>query len=599
MNELRHYEQSSGHSDRPTSKGSYTKQLHDITNNIQTSSSGKRRKLLNNIDVARIATRQRRQFQDLKDTKDLKANIIKIDRNIEKYQNRLIPEIKYNISKRLSMINRISNRSNDHSITIEQVEIDIKQLQTNMEIEIEKIKKDFQNQLMQKKEQHIKNMESLKVKKETEINDLNKIPPKEELLKDIHTYEEQLEKLEQKLKELERSNEMFSTGLDEKLDDEFQLLRDNNTKKLNDSKKETEETQWKLDEITFKIQDSNFNISVLETDIEKIVNENKILQDDINSIEKSSMLPEQKLKLLSKQAEETGQEHTVLLELEKLENENLEVHYVLLDKEIRKRKILQNTIDELNGHIRIFGLIGENGSQLNYNLEHNSINDPNEKDNKPLYFNRLFQKPDYNVDKILNSEIKIYSTSCLQNHEDYNIFHISPRPNNDLQIMVLEFLAKNYLDEYNVKFQNLSLYNEKFTNDSPFSIREDNTILLDRTPIQLTDVPSTLGDDIRDDGLVQLKVLKVQLSEKEDSTGPIDFYFLQINNVQSMELLQRFLNKEEAWNKTQIGLFILKILNYTKSCFVFDLESNDTNDVRKLMLPISKCISKIKNPSRK
>ncbi|SMN21562.1 similar to Saccharomyces cerevisiae YPL253C VIK1 Protein that forms a complex with Kar3p at the spindle pole body [Maudiozyma saulgeensis] len=596
---IHHYEPLSVDSERPTSRMSYTKQLHDITNNIQISRSGKKRRLLNNVDVARIANRQRKQFQDLKDTKELNANIIKIDRNIEKYQNRLIPEIQYNISKRQSMINKILNKANDNSMTIEQTGLDIKKLQTDIEIEIDQINKKFQDQLIEKNEQHIKDMESLRIIKEKEINDLNKIPPKEKLLKDIDDFEVQLQNLEQKLNALEKSNEMFSTELDERLDTEFQLLRDTKNKKLDESKKETEEIQWKLDEIKFKIQDSNFNTSVLETDIEKLNKENRILQDDINSIEKSSILPEQKLKLLNKEADEINQEYNVLLELEKLENENLDVHYDILNKDIQKRKMLQNRIDELNGHIRIFGLIEENESQLNYDLEHNSICELNEKDNKKFNFNRLYQKPNYDFDKLLSSDIKIYSNMCLQNQEDYNLFHVSPNANTDLQLTVLKFIAENYLEKYNVMFQNLSLYNEKFTNDSPFSIRENNTILLDRTPVQLIDTPSTLGEDMNDDGLIQLKVLKIQLSEKDHTERSMDFYFLQINNMQSMELLQRFLNKEEPWNTTQIGLFILKILNYTKSCFVFDLEANSAENVKTFMLPISKCISKIKNPSRK
>lgn len=588
---------------RPTSR--YSTQLHDITNNrtMKLVQKGqKRRKLLNDNDVATIAHRQRQQFQIARDTNELQSNIAKIDTRIETLQNRLIPDIQYNIGKRQSMINRSLSKSENYHDRIQKIDIEIKQTKIDLNIELEHMVKVLQTKIDNNITSHNNVMINYSKMKTKELEELNKIPPKKELLKEIESLEQDIQILNNEIKKLEMSNEMFATELDEKLDKEFQLLREEKISQFETSKKETEQKQWNLDEIKFKIQDSQFNITEMTQEIESLTEQNNILQQDINSIEKSSILPEQQLKQLIKQLEELDQEHIVLLEMEKLENENLDIHYDILNKDIEKRKKLQNNIDELNGHIRTFALIGEkeNGilSDPNYKVNDNLIYTVHKENSKRFTFNRLYQQNIDNIQNILQSDLKIYYDMCLNNQEAFNIFNISPEPHKESQARILEFVSANYQEKYDISFQNLSLYNETFGDDSPFSVK-NNVIILDRTPVQLNDGIQTNLGEMSDPELIQLKILKIKLCDKIDKEVHTDFYFLQIDNIDTMKLLQRFLTKQDPWNKTQIGLFILKILNYTKSCFIFDLSEQSQNESSELMLHMSKNISKIKNPVRK
>lgn len=588
---------------RPTAR--YSTQLHDITNSRDmklVQKGQKRRKLLNENDVATIAHRQRQQFQTARDTNELQTNIEKLDTQIEKLRKRLIPEIQYNIGKRQSMINRSLSKSENYHDTIQKIDVTINQTKIDLNIELEQMVKTLQTKIDDTVTSHNYNMIKFNETKSIELEELNKIPPKKELLKEIEILERDLKTLNNEIKNLEMSNEMFATELDEKLDSEFQLLREQKITKLETSKKETEQKQWNLDEIKFKVQDSQLNITEMTQEIERLTEENNILQQDINSIEKSSILPEQQLKQLVKNLEELNQEHNVLLEMENLENENLEIHYDIFNKDIEKRKKLQNTIDELNGHIRTFALIGEKENGIlndpNYKVNDNLIYNIAKDTSKPFTFNRLFQNENDNMGIILQSDIKIYCDMCLNNKEDFNIFNISSDSTPDSQVNILKFFSTNYQEKYDISFQNLSLYNEKFDDDSPFSVK-NNSITLDRTPVQLKDDIPTNLEEISDKELIQLKILKIMLCGKNDKDNQIDFYFLQIDNIDTMKLLQRFLTKQDPWNKTQIGLFILKILNYTKSCFISDLSQYLQAEATELMLQISKNISKIRNPVRK
>ena len=563
---------------------------------------GKRRKLLNENDVATISNRQRQQFQTIRDTNELQTNIEKLNTQIEKLQNRLIPQIQYNIGKRQSMINRSLSKSENYHDTMEKIDMTIKQTKIDLSIELEQMVKTLQMKIDDNIASHNNNMIKYNELKTIELEELNKIPPKKELLKEIDALEKDLQTLNVEIKNLEMSNEMFATELDEKLDKEFQLLREQKLAKLETSKKETEKKQWNLDEIKFKIQDSQFNITEMTQEIERLTEENNILQQDINSIEKSSILPEQQLKQLINNLEELNQEQVVLLEMEKLENENLDIHYDILNKDVEKRKKLQNTIDELNGHIRTFAIIGEkeNGIMNNphYKVNDDLIYNVTKDISKPFTFNRLFQQNNDNIENILQSDIKIYCDMCLNNQEDFNVFNISSESSQEFQTKFLKFFWTNYREKFDITYQNLSLYNEKFTDDSPFSVK-NNTITLDRTPVQLKDdIPTNLGE-INDKELIQLKILKIKLCDKNDKDIQTDFYLLQIDNLDTMKLLERFLTKQDPWNKTQIGLFILKILNYTKSCFIFDLNQHLQEEYTESMLHISKNISKIRNPVRK
>lgn len=581
-----------------------TNSLHDITNNRYVYNSLNKKNFLNKSAVTEIARKKREQIEALKNSKNLQSSISGIDRRIDKLHNRKIPEIIYNISKRETMIRKTTKQLQNYNIVLGNSDNDIQKLEEKFNLEYNDLIIQFENEVNSIELQFAKNLKQLSNEKEKQIEELEKIKPKDELLKEIDQFNNALVSLDEKLHTLKISNEMFITEYDEKLDRNFQLIRKEKVTSIEKLRREIKEKQYKKQNLYDMIQTAEYNITLLKEDIKSINDQNLILQDNINNIERSSTLPEQKLKSLVNKLHEASQEYDVVLEMKKLEEENLSVYLMRLKEEAEGRKLLQNSIDELKGHIRSFGYkyndsdpSAQKENLLVFDFDNDTISDFASEENKLFSFNKLFSSSDLTIECLLDEEFKIYNNMCLKDGDNFNLFTISSKPLHMFQDKVLKYISGNYLDKYEVKFQNLSLYDEKYGLDSPFKISEDNLISLDRTPITLTNVPYTI-DESRYDELTQIKILKVQFQEKDCSTKSIDFYLIQIDNLNTLNLLYDFFKKKRLWNESQIGLFILKLLNYTKSCFLFNFDTEDENHRNRTMLNISEIISKIRNPPK-
>lgn len=579
--------------------------LHDITNHRYVSKPGNKRALLDKTDVLVIAKQKRDQIQVEKTTQSLKVSIRSLDRELDKLQNRYIPDIVYNMSKRESML-RSTNSNCKHNIQkIKQCEETIQSSDASLQIECETMTRRFEEQLDKIRLEHEQEMNSLKLAKEEEIKALEKIPPKEELLKDIQSLNDQLKDLDDQLNRLKLSNDLIVTQYDEKLDSEFGVLRTSKTNTLRDIEKKGSEGEAHLTELKTEIENTQYSITMTKEENACTIEQCDILQESINKIEKSSVLPEKKLKLLCERFTEVKQEHDVLAEVKKLDEEEYSLRVQKLNNDIEKKLLLQNSIDEVKGNARIFCLtdLGINNNINNstcpfkVNSTTNVMTDLALDDPKDYKMSRFIScRPNDSKTELFNN-LKVYSDMCLKSSQNFNITSISPHPIENLHYDTLSFIAKEYLDTYEIQYQVISLYDEKFSKESPFTIREDKSIILDRTPLFLNNhIPKETSDDINE--LTQVKILKVQFKEKNSTNDFVDFYSVAIENVKSMNLFYRFLSKEQAWRDNQIGLILLKLLNYTKSCFVFNVHETSTPDENRLSLKISEHVQKIRNPPK-
>ena len=579
--------------------------LHDITNHRYVSKPGNKRALLDKTDVLAIAKQKRDQLQAERTVQSLKVSIAGLDRELDKLQNRHIPDIAYNISKRESMFKTVDTNYNRNIQKIKQCEENIQNGEASFQIECETMTRQFEEELNNMILRHEDEMGVLRKKKDDEITELENIPPKEELLRDIKNLNEQLIDLDEQLQRLKLGNDLNVTAYDEKLDSEFEQLRTSKTNLLKELEEKSAKDQSHLNQLNTEIEDTQYNIS-MTTEETRCTNEQcDILQESINKIEKSSILPEKKLKLLCEKFEEVQQECEVLTEVKQLDEEEYTLRVQKLNDDMDKKRLLLNMIDEVKGSARIFCLTdisSDNNMTSQTSVfkpypSSNKIVDVSCNDNKEYGMSRLIYSPPNTSINELFRNFKVYADMCLKSKQTFNLISISPQPIEDLQFNILSFFAEEYLDTYEIQYQIISLYDDKFSDDSPFTILEDNAIILDRTPLFLNGhIPKQSTE--KNDDLTQVKILKIQCKRKDETSDPIDFYSLIIDNVKSMKLLHSFLSKEKAWRDNQIGLIILKLLNYTKSCFVFNINDESSENDNRLSLEISELVQKIRNPPK-
>ncbi|CCD25437.1 Vik1p NDAI_0F01180 [Naumovozyma dairenensis CBS 421] len=474
--------------------------LHDITDTENNSNSNsnsnsnnktrKKRKLTQDeinkpilANYKKLATQRKIQRQLINKVKIYHEKNLNCNWEILKLKTKILPDLKYQISKRKGMktkiLNDISNL-NDSLLSRDQIITDLTSMEPSI---ISQLQSQFQQEISNLKKIHDEKFNTRSMVLQLELNQLEKMKPKEELLKEIAHLDEKLIQLQDQIIGLTMENENKCNQYNSTLQKNFNKFKlENNS----------------IDDIMVKQRNLTAQKSTLLNHESKLLNEIQLNETEINQYKLQIMVIEDDLKRINEKSKPLKDSlnnklsylHELQTQIDKLQtiatNKELKFNndFNLMELQSLRRKKLENSIDELKGFIRTFAYIDSSASastsasssvpspshwKIDYhdNLVHNDL------ENISYPFTRLIlphnmattnindNNNDNCIEKtFIQNEFQIFIDMCLNQLENFNLFSISINP--------WTRLRDNVLYHYHSLINNKNNINKNATSENMF-----------------------------------------------------------------------------------------------------------------------------------
>lgn len=576
--------------------------LHDITNTDQHN----HQKIVNNLkpsqlrqqpvkhltksEIASIAAKKRDEVAQLKSRQRLLDTLRELDIKIDEIQRRDIPEIIYDIKKRRKMIESTLGTQNSLISDLAAAKLEYEDIGVKLEAEREALRVSLKMEAKETSNRLETELQSVATQRQEELAELDKIQPKGEVLSQIVDLKKQLKQLEHELELLRVSNEKnisereaeLNASLDlvksDKLVEQSGLVEGFNRAKLKKSKLSQE-----VDNTISKITELRETQSELQEQISGV--EGKVLEN-----ENAKRHPEKRYKELVENLNSIEYKLANIREEETVQREKLSIQRKRLEEETMKRLRMENYIDNLRAHARVFGYIPNTIDQvLESFLEFRAQDGTLKKTDVGRLFelNRLISFDEVKWWSSVWSpamRYKVYIDSCLQKGEDFNMFTVSTEQWSwNPQTTFLEYFRKNYLNRYSIKIQKIVL---SPGNSAKVNLSDNGTIQMDTKEFSSESdfLDGFSNEEIPEEGSPYIKVLKFHFKENSSiSDKSVQFYFVQLENNETVSLLRNILWGKYPWDVNKLGIFIHTLLRFTHSCFLFNFCSEDKHAIRSLV----------------
>lgn len=596
--------------------------LQDVTNHIHQRDSrrsvtegptSQSTRLMNKYvfgDATVIEEVKKRERKIMKDINHFRNAIAEIDKETVQVRDRSLPDTQYGISKKITICNELKKDSAQltSQLMIKEGEMDLlrkneemacSNLQLKHSIEVQEL----ENQLKQK-------LDGERLKWEKQILELENLKPDEEVAQEIRQLKTELDQVKTQWNELQLENQKkcyeYEKQLLRELEDfkgEKQEPMDNLLKEQDRLAEKKQELVKKRDEIQTEIAHSIKVSSELEgkiIDVKACIKEaqaiNEPLRKELNSIEEQFNLAKRERDMVQRHAHE--EEIFYNDKFDKMEQEQL-----------RRRK-LENSIDELKGEIRRFAyVIKEDKSNL-IRIDYAKKSIESVETGKTFNFSRIIPSSLVSEEELLFQEYEMYHEVCMRSNLSFNLISVSQRPWSPLRVALIKFLYDKCRNSHRINLQYVFLSEEmpsqdmllENTQNCDIEIKlkiEKESIELDSTNIEinngLDDLPLNIKEE-RQTSTSGIGVLKFQLSrlhedDSECKENSSNFYFIEIYDPTTMSILDRVLTPGDI-TKSPIGLILRKLLSDTKSCFLFNIDDTEDNEI---LLDVSHKLGKFKN----
>ncbi|CCC70991.1 hypothetical protein NCAS_0G01040 [Naumovozyma castellii] len=598
----------------PVSKSGKQKaaSLHDITNKeVQ---STKRKKLTQDEINKPILASYKKLAMEKRVQRDLVQKIkVNHQKNLEynwkilRLQTRTLPDLQYEISKREVILRKVVRDTELLVLAIEQKEKEISQCDAKETTVLDSLKEQFKKQIQDQLHDFDTDLANQKAKWESEILELENMKPKDEVLKEIKDLETQLTSLQEKLTQLETQNNKKALGHDTELKKRFSEFK----LEVEDSKIDIEEKQntllRKKEELAIRTRDLETLVRTYDTHIENLEKDVAIVNNQLTELDEIT-LP--KRNALSRSTEELSHETektTIFQQEAYLQERKYNENFDKMEFECIRRKKLENSIDELKGFIRCFATISEEGIPSNIHVKYTSNCICNDDNGREYPFTRLIPSIDIQEKKFLFQEYRIYQDMCLKNFENHNLISVSNKQWHELRESLIKFIISNYKADYEMTFQFVFLSDDAISQDylhsDPSQLKEGINLKFENNSIKIDSTTKTISSDFLSDtelleniipidapGVNILKVKFVKRLQKELST---EFYFLQINDLATVSALEEVFNGKDMAAGKQVSVILRYLLTYTKSCFLFNIDTQDNLDP---ILEVALNVGSLRNP---
>lgn len=527
--------------------------------------------------IEEVKKRERKVLKDI----HISSNQIKeVDAELENLNNNIIPQLKYDLNKKsnifrhmkqdtLSMQEQLYQLNNDCDLKKKNHELMLNNLSLNHSVNMQDMMNYWHQKISEKRHDW-----------ELKIQKLKQTEPDPAVLNDIKMLKAEKQEREKTLQELKNANESELQDHENKLKIEFEQFKQEKKKPLAKSISENKKLNSELNELIEKKK------SLLRKIDDKINEENslreaikernlalKALDDSIEPIEHE--LNHLQLKFRSeKEITDAIKSQAKLAETEYTKQ------YDRMEQEQLQRRILENTIDDLDGHIRCFAYINCNDHD-EYEVDY--MNKCIIGDHDTFYFNRVLPRDLVSPLALFSSECFTFIDSSLKGGKSCNIISI----NDDLRKQFLETIQQKY-PNLKILVQMVVLNDDDSSKDllnledSDLSaVIEEKCIDFHARRLPITEVDGYMVSDFNG-----IHVTKFEIFRDEHNFESIFFIQAPKQEVDKLNVI-----RTSKLKGTPVSTFLQSLLSRLQSLIVFNFDTLDLS-----LLQLSQTLHKLPNP---
>lgn len=562
-------------------------------------------KYLSQKTVNMMAVDIRLKKEITKTINKLKKSTAEIDSEIVRYQTRRVPDAKYQLTKRKNMCKKLEAINEEFLKNMNILENQINDVKENKRIIETELSHTFDQELNDCENKYRSLLYETIDKYEVELTELEKMPPKDELEKEINDARQKIIDLLEELDDVKMKNE-------ESVKLEKGQKRSDFEKFQNDSNRLLDELKHKGEDYIIERNQLLESQANLLDDIKKL-NENMRLEEiAVDNLQKESdelndttiTLSNQNDQLL-KTIERQELELKSLQALANTHNMRCDEEYNKMELELAKRKKLENSIDELKGLIRCFAYM-DSTKFNNFTIDYveNVILDENDE----IYpFNRIIPSNALSLSQLIFREYKAYHDFCLNQNSDFSLLTVSNNNWFEFRSQFIDFLSHEFSTNYDISLQNVFLSDEKISKDlikqnqsgdnntdstvqlsnydphgekdsSCINIKfEGKNLVMNTKSISLEEYKYSFAQNQIDyDFRHGINLFTFRFIKKNDPHSQTNFHLV---NFEDLELLYNLLHYFSLYkpkdSTSHVGHVINRLITQVKSCFIFNFDSID------------------------
>lgn len=595
--------------------------LQDVTNQVHSAVSrrsvteepkSQRTRLMNKYvfgDASVIEEVKKRERKIMKDIAHFRNAIIEIEKETSQIRERQLPDIQYEISKKITMCNGVKKEVSQLEAQLDMKDREIDLYKKNEELDVSNLQLRYSVEVQELENQLKQKLDEENLKWEKEIMELDNLKPDEKVAEEIRHLKNELQEVEKQWKLLEEQNKRKCDQYERESHQKLEEFKRSKSKPMDDllrEQKNLEEKQKMLtderERLNNEIDDDRrkfeaFEIKIVEVQkkIDETLRRNEPLRDELAIA--MSRYEKAKNKTEIVQAKAHAKELFYKDKFDKMEQEQL------------RRKKLENTIDELKGGIRTFAYVGRVGEKSSIEVNYYEKTLKEFKTGEMYQFSRMIPSELVSEEELLYQEYEMFHDMCLNKGMNFSLLSLSQKPWDTLRLALLQFIQVKCHKRFRIAVQYVFLSEESSSQDLllPNTEECDNEIKLkiqkdslelDSKIIEVTDVldnlPSNLRND-RADCTPGVGILKFHLTPHEREDKVLNFYFVEINDINTIATLSKVAAPPHEL-PSPIGLIMKKLISDTTSCFLLDI--NDAYD-NQMLLELSRKIGQMKNTKRR
>ncbi|CDO93302.1 unnamed protein product [Kluyveromyces dobzhanskii CBS 2104] len=532
-------------------------------------------------DPSVIEEVKKRERKALKDIHLFTKQIDETDAEQESLSSKIIPQLKYDLNKRsivfkhlkqetIAMQQELYQLNNDCELKKKSHELIINNMSLKHSVNMQEAINRWQ-QIISEKRHAL----------ELELQKLKQTEPDPAVVKEIQNLKSEKLEREKSLKRLQQENESLIQSHDEALKLQLEKFKDEKKEPLIESIAENKSLKNKvtylkasLETLKGKIQDSHDTELSLKDTINQKKEELRELEESLEPGEQA--LSELQLKFKSeKDITDKVKAQAKLAEVEYNKN------YDRMEQEQLQRRVLENTIDELDGHIRCFAYVNQNEIVNDYEVDY--MNKCIIGDTGAFYFNRILPRDLMSPSNLFNNECFTFIDSCLKDKKSCNIISI----NDDLRKDFLETIHEQFC-ESKVLVQMVVLNDDDLSKDMLNSQDSDLSAVIDekcidfhskRLPIE--EVGSFIQPNFKG-----IHVMKFEVFSSDEKFESIFFIQAPMSEMQKLNTIR--LTEPAA---TPVATFLQSLLLRLQSLIIFNFDTPDAS-----LLQLSQTLHKLPNP---
>ncbi|CEP61167.1 uncharacterized protein LALA0_S02e08218g [Lachancea lanzarotensis] len=525
---------------------------------------------------------KKRERKIARDIQHFRKSIVEIDTETRIVRERDLPDLRYETSKKNALCNELRKELIDFTTKLDERANDCETLKRDAEFDLRHIQLKHQVALQEIQNELDLNITKCTAEWDAKLREIDNEQPDPVVLAEIENLQKEKRLRETQVEALAASNasacKMKSQELDlllEKLLTEkkepLHALRakGEEIQKDNDMlKREAESVKDQIAQYEDRCSELMQQISTVDSLITECMNERTKNVEAKNNAEATY--------LECKTATDVIQEKALVIETQ------YNQEFDKMEKEQIRRRVMENSIDELRGKIRVFAFIGDElveNSDVDYSSKTISLNET-----KSCLFSRIIPRKLISEQELINQECEPFFLMCLNKQLNFSLLSSPTGRQQHLKKAFLEFLLTK---ESKIMTQYVSLSEGSESCDLFLPIeqnaKEDIQLVLKKDAIEInsTVLEMRSTQDVNEQsafletnaGSGNVGILKAEIWR--DQIKCCEAYYLEINDPSTMEKLANLRDTAPA-TKPPLAIILQTLLLKTKSLFLFNLFDGGT-----------------------